>query len=379
MGLGIAYILGALALVVLLLRTRGNRAQNRLLAAWLGLHVVAELALFGMFARTSSWSLAYASNVLWRAQWFAGPFILLAFAGTIETRLARPFGVPIVRRLALVLAAAGMAILLVPRLLFTLEQQSDGSWLGVWRPGAFASALHGGFVAVFAAAVAVDSLLRSPARSLERSRAWTLLFGIGLTVGMVGFQQALMLTLDAIDPAVHRAYMFGPVGSFLLDEGRYVGEIVGLAILVYGVLRVQLFDADLRVKVTLSRGTIAAVFVGVFLVISQLAQGFLSEQYGWALGGLAAALLLLALHPLQRVAERVADTAMPSVRDTPEWRDERKGEVYRTAVRLALSDGVVTRDEEIHLADLATQLGLDARRALDLRHAVERESGIGAP
>lgn len=46
-----------------------------------------------------------------------------------------------------------------------------------------------------------------------------------------------------------------------------------------------------------------------------MAQTFLTDVYGFVVGGVAAGLLLFAIHPLQRVAERVADAAMPGVRD----------------------------------------------------------------
>lgn len=144
----------------------------------------------------------------------------------------------------------------------------------------------------------------------------------------------------------------------------------GALILAYGVLRTQVFDIDLRVKAGLRRGTVGAVFVAVFFVASEGTAAFLSEWLGAAVGLGAAALLVFALAPLQRMAERISDRAMPTVVDTEEYRVVKKRELYRAAMESAASDGVITERERDLLATLAQELGLGPAEA----RAIEREA-----
>lgn len=145
-------------------------------------------------------------------------------------------------------------------------------------------------------------------------------------------------------------------------------------LIAYALVKHQLFDIDVKLRWTVSRGTLAAVFLGVFFVAAELAQNFLSNEYGWALGGLTAGLLLFAISPIQRVAERVASVAVPTVLT----RDEKKRDLYGLAVSVALADGLVTREEERHLARLAEELHLGHAEALEIRERLEREMGIAA-
>jgi hypothetical protein len=87
--------------------------------------------------------------------------------------------------------------------------------------------------------------------------------------------------------------------------------------------------------------------------------------------------MLFAITPLQRAAERFADVAMPGVGGR---RDPTSRELaYTHALRFALSEGGVTREEELQLALLADELGLSTQAATRLRHEVEAERGHRAP
>lgn len=158
----------------------------------------------------------------------------------------------------------------------------------------------------------------------------------------------------------------------LLDASAGVGIAVFCG---YALLKHRLFDIEVKLRWTISRGTVAAVFVGVFFVVSQMAQNFLEDSMGWALGGIIAGLMLFAIAPIQRIADHVADVAMPRVRQREAAMPAAKrADFYRLALEMALSDRVITRAEERHLAALAEQLGLSHTEALALREAVERES-----
>ncbi len=153
---------------------------------------------------------------------------------------------------------------------------------------------------------------------------------------------------------------FGSYAS-ALDSGIMGGaRAVGVAMLAYAILRHALFDIDLKVKWTVKQSTVAAFFVTVFFFVSEAAETFFSAAIGPYLGLVAAALLVFALAPLQRVAERVADAAMPHVEDTQAYREGRKEEVYRATLAELVADGRVSTKERRALFRLQESLGLDA-------------------
>ncbi len=68
--------------------------------------------------------------------------------------------------------------------------------------------------------------------------------------------------------------------------------------------------------------------------------------------------LLFALSPIQRMAERFTDGAMPSVQDTPEYRRFRKLEVYGEAYADTCRRGGPTPPQRVALSHLRVELGL---------------------
>lgn len=150
--------------------------------------------------------------------------------------------------------------------------------------------------------------------------------------------------------------------------------LVFQAALAYGILRTQLFDLDLRLKRLLRRGTLVGVFLGAFFIAVAIAEQYL-QRYGVLVGGVAAGLLLFALRPIERAADRFADKAMPRVRDDEEYRTVRKRDVYRAAVASALQDGAFTEKERDVLATLAQELGLGPAEM----RAIERDARADAP
>ncbi|MGQ0536721.1 MAG: hypothetical protein ACT4PT_11705 [Methanobacteriota archaeon] len=136
-------------------------------------------------------------------------------------------------------------------------------------------------------------------------------------------------------------------------------RVVGFALLVYAILHHQLLGIDLRVKWGIRRGTVAAVFVAVFFVAAEIAQQYLSRSYGLLFGGAVTGLLLFGIQPVQRFAERVADTALPGVKAVGEMTSEDRLRVYREQALAAWADGAITKDERFLLDRLRTTLGID--------------------
>ncbi len=201
------------------------------------------------------------------------------------------------------------------------------------------------------------SATRGPGGRLARNMAWFTL--AILLVGALASQHAI-------------------TGSW--ESVRFLTVLV----LIYAVFKHQLLGIDTKLRFALSKSTIAAVFIAVFFIASETAQQFFGETLGSTYIGIAAAgALVFAMAPLQRVAERLAEKAVPLPAqvgaaaptrfDESPHADAGRVDAYRRAVRHALRDREITREEERHLADLATYLGVDYRTALAVREGIEDE------
>jgi hypothetical protein len=119
-----------------------------------------------------------------------------------------------------------------------------------------------------------------------------------------------------------------------------------------------------------SRGAfVATIALPALLVVAQVAQNFLSAQYGLLMGGIVAGALLVAARPIERALE-----GRNAIRRAPSSPDDRARRIYRDAVRHALRDRAMTRAEEMHLTELAEELSIPASDALRIRHEVEDET-----
>lgn len=166
------------------------------------------------------------------------------------------------------------------------------------------------------------------------------------------------------------------------DASWAAGRLLGGLVLAYAVLRGHIEGLDLKVQVAISRSTIAAAFIAAFFVASEGAQILFGQGNEWV-GLFAAGALVFALAPLQRAAERFAERAVPiavaasaGARGAPGASGEAS---YRQAVRLAVRDRRLTREEEGHLHALARDLGIDAARAHTILVEVEAEAAGGGP
>jgi hypothetical protein len=128
-------------------------------------------------------------------------------------------------------------------------------------------------------------------------------------------------------------------------------------IATYALVRFGLFDLDVRIKRTLHRVVVAALFVLVFFAVSEGAESLLGRA-GRVYGVLTAAVLALLLTPLERFADRVADAAMPHVASTNELTRHERRALYRDLARSALESGRVSADERRLLAVAQRHLGL---------------------
>ena len=159
------------------------------------------------------------------------------------------------------------------------------------------------------------------------------------------------------------------VGRLDLDFGvPGVVRTFAAVALVLAIVRHDLLQRPLPTW-SVQRGTIAAIALAALLVVAQMAQNFLSAEYGLLMGGVVAGALLVAARPIERALEGRRGVRAPLASE----------EAYRKAVRFALRDRQLTREEELHLHEIAEQMGLSGRRAHELLSEVEREVRAQGP
>ncbi|MGQ0535212.1 MAG: hypothetical protein ACT4PT_03980 [Methanobacteriota archaeon] len=169
--------------------------------------------------------------------------------------------------------------------------------------------------------------------------------------------------------ALEAVYPDGPYGYF--DAAVGIERSVLAFLLAYGMLRMGFLGHDVQIR-TARRGTTGMAALASLFVVAQVAQEFLSAQYGLLMGGLVAGTLLFAAAPIQRAVERLGgDPTAPAHGQGPTALG--REDLYRRQLALALRDRKVTREEELTLAELADALGIPARRALEIRHEIEGE------
>lgn len=124
------------------------------------------------------------------------------------------------------------------------------------------------------------------------------------------------------------------------------------------------------------KGALAAGSLALLFIVAQVSQNFFSAQYGVLMGGIVAGAFLFAASPLQRVAERVFQRAgnepVSATPSAPAPPSKRRDEAFRRAVRLALRDRRITREEELELHRVADELGLAPSRAHEILVVEER-------
>ncbi len=138
-----------------------------------------------------------------------------------------------------------------------------------------------------------------------------------------------------------------------------LARTIDVFIVAYAILRHQYLDLDVKLRWTISKTTLAGMFVAVFFMVSEGAAALFSEQWGTGIGIAAAGLLVFGIAPLMRIADKFAATAVP-VQSNPE-------QIFAAAVRAALADGHISAKEEAHLAEVAEGLGLTPTRMTAIR------------
>jgi hypothetical protein len=179
--------------------------------------------------------------------------------------------------------------------------------------------------------------------------------------------------------------LFGALDAAFLSDlldyhpsagGPFFGlaRLASVVILAHAILHQQVLGMDAKLRFALSKSTLAAIFIAVFFVASEAAQQYFGDTLGSTYVGIAVAgALVFVMAPLQRMAERFATKALPMSEGSGIATPLRAEAAYRAALRAAARDGVITRREELHLAEIAENLGIGHRRAVEIRSEVEAE------
>ena len=327
-----APIVGALVAVALLFPTPLRAEERRLLVlpcVASALHLASTLggyiATFGAADRLEVFRLAFSAN---------GP--MLGVALLIVLRADASADAVAQRQLAL----SSSALVIVPAVLGSPVSSAPYEVYGDWT--AFALLL------LLAALWLRAGTRRVEARVARNAALWTA--GMVLVGALIG------------SPSIRGYGIFGLL------------MLATVAPLAYAILRYQLLGIDVKLRWTLSRSTVAAVFVAVFFLASEGAQ-ILFGRDNQLVGLVAAGGLVFALAPLQRAADRLAERAVPvAAAPAPGAELGRREGTYRDTARYLLRAERFSHEEELHLARLATDLGLTPERATQLRHQVEREA-----
>ncbi len=275
--------------------------------------------------------------------------VYLPFIGmTLRSPLVAPLKIPLVSR-SILFGGLAIAVLIMflPREVQERFNLPFYVVICVVLAWGFLAAIHSWYIA--------DSEAER-----ARARAFTMAFGVRDVFWTFTFATGVLFLYGFIgDPEEAMWLEDGPVAT-TIQLLYALAVIIYVPLVAYGVLRVQLFDIDLRIKRTIKRSTVAAAFVATFFVISESAGNFLSSQLGTVLGVLCTGALVFFLDPIQRAAERVSNAAMPNTVETPEYEAFRKLQVYESAVQAALEDGHISKRQRRVLDSMIASMGIDA-------------------
>jgi len=285
------------------------------------------------------------------------PFLAVA----LQTKLTRPFTrKPIRIGLALGSFALFCAVMLSPL-------EIGATLLYIMLSLLFAYAL---ITSIHAWRAAEPGAARARARSFAlafgfRDICWGFVYAGAIWLIFTG-KYAITET-DADDPV-----------QAILGTIYALGTLFYVPLIAYGILRTHLFDIDLRIQWTIKQSTVASVFVAIFYLVSEGADRFLSSELGNIAGLMAAALLMFFLAPLQRLADRIANAAMPNTRNTPEYAAFRQMQVYEQAFADAHYEGGVSAKERTLLERLRDSLGISEVDAESIEQELRFRMGVVA-
>jgi len=365
---GVLALVLSWSLAVVVLLTGPGLRRDRLLALLLIVEGTAWGSGAGFLYLSESPVVAWYLQAVFVTALLAMPGCALAFAGTLPTTLLAPLRSGVALTLLAVITLAAELYYLSDPARFVGEIVP--AWYATWDadlPDITVDVFNiAGLAGVVSLIGSISAWMQSPPGSWARRQARA--FALAFCVHDVGLFFALVMPGHLVPPPPS-----GNLSDVFIILGSTCASIAFVLLLSYGILKVQLFDIDLRIKRGIRRSTVAAVFVATFLVVEQFVQNYFTGQFGLLLGALAAGLMLFGLGHIRRFAETLANHAMPDVSATPEYVAYRKLEVYRAAFEGLFADAVVNDKERATLDRLRSKLAIRPADALAIENQVREE------
>ena len=137
-------------------------------------------------------------------------------------------------------------------------------------------------------------------------------------------------------------------------------RIIMTALAAFAILRYHAFGIHTKLRFGISKGSVAGVVVAVVFMVSEGAQSLFGEDKQW-LGLVVGGLVVFAIAPIQRAADRFAERAVPSPRSLKD--ESSASTIYRKQAALVWSDGKITAKERRLLRQLRDELHLPPHEA----------------
>lgn len=305
---------------------------------------------------------------------------LPAIAVAIDSPLLKPFrdGVGMYV-LATIAAALAIAVLVapaewqhrtVPALLNeVLPSLPDMGTKFTIQAGALNAAIFCSLVVgyVYGLVATIHAWAVAPSTISRKQRGWlAIAFAVRDVTWCVLYAAAAYLVIMGIeftDPDTQ--LMMTIIGS-----PSYMGHMVYVFLTAYAIAIYNVLDIDLKIKKTLRHSTVTAVFLALFFIVSEVSATILSEQIGTILALIVSGILLFFLSPVQELASGLADKAMPSVQDTPQYQKFRSLQIYGAAVEESLRLGPIEGTRRFALDRLCVELQLDEQEAKELERSL---------
>jgi hypothetical protein len=227
-----------------------------------------------------------------------------------------------------------------------------------------------GLVSLYALTAAIVAFLEAPKESFARRRAQAF---------VVAFSVHDLLWFSILSGGQLATILEWQPGFFLMGF-LPTASILFVGLLVVSLVRFQLFENDVALRLGVARGTVGVLFLGAVFIAISIADRYLEERFNWIAGGLAAGMMLLALHPLQRLAERFSNVAVPDARHVKDLRHDERRELYVEQMRIAWEDGSLSVKERRILESARQRLGISGEEAarLESEH-LEAKAGSAKP
>ncbi len=191
----------------------------------------------------------------------------------------------------------------------------------------------------------------------EKALAFVCAFGFRDLAWATVYLAATIGWVDKIPILIHQIYV-GPT-------------LIYIPIMVYGILKLQMLDIEIRLKSTIRNSVLAGIFGILFYLVTEGANTLLSDQFGGLIGFAVSALVTLFLTPLHSWADKVSSKLVSADIDDPDYRASRSLQIYSAAVEETLAYGEISKGHIALLDRLRDSLQVSQDEASKLELSLE--------